>query len=61
VVERESAKRGIPGAKQRESTIPLGRVGLPEDVARTVAFLASDQADYMTGQALNVTGGMWLS
>lgn len=61
VVERESAKRGLPGAKQRESTIPLGRVGLPEDVARTVAFLASDQADYMTGQSLNVTGGLWLS
>lgn len=61
VVERESIKRGLPSAKQRESAIPLGRIGLPEDVARMVAFLASDQADYMTGQALNVTGGMWLS
>lgn len=61
VVERESAKRGQPSAAQRLSTIPLGRVGLPEDVARTVAFLASDQADYMTGQALNVTGGLWLN
>ncbi len=61
VVERESARQGLPSAKDRQSMIPLGRIGLPEDVARTVAFLASDQADYMTGQALNVTGGLWLS
>jgi NAD(P)-dependent dehydrogenase (short-subunit alcohol dehydrogenase family) len=37
--------------------IPLGRVGYPEDVAKLVAFLASDEADYMTGQAVNITGG----
>lgn len=60
VVDRESVKQGMPTAKQRESTIPLGRVGLPDDVARAVAFLASDQADYMTGQAINVTGGLWM-
>jgi NAD(P)-dependent dehydrogenase (short-subunit alcohol dehydrogenase family) len=59
-VERESVKQGLPTAKQRESTIPFGRVGLPDDVARAVAFLASDQADYMTGQAINVTGGLWM-
>lgn len=60
VVERESARQGLPSAKERQSTIPLGRVGVPDDVARAVAFLASDQADYMTGQAINVTGGLWL-
>jgi NAD(P)-dependent dehydrogenase (short-subunit alcohol dehydrogenase family) len=60
VVDRESLKQGLPTAKQRESTIPLGRVGLPDDVARAVAFLASDQADYMTGQAINVSGGLWM-
>ncbi|MFO7602604.1 MAG: SDR family oxidoreductase, partial [Gammaproteobacteria bacterium] len=37
--------------------IPLGRLGLPEDVTRVAAFLASPESDYMTGQALNVTGG----
>ena len=37
--------------------IPLGRIGYPEDVAKLVAFLASDEADYMTGQAVNITGG----
>ena len=36
---------------------PLGRVGTPADVARTVAFLASAEADYLTGLAVNVTGG----
>lgn len=38
--------------------IPLGRYGQPEDVAKVVAFLVSPEADYMTGQALNVTGGL---
>jgi NAD(P)-dependent dehydrogenase (short-subunit alcohol dehydrogenase family) len=55
-----SIRHGLPTAKQREGDIPIGRVGLPDDVARVVSFLASDQADYMTGQALNVTGGLWL-
>jgi len=38
--------------------IPLGRVGIPEDVAGAVAFLASDEASYITGHVLNVNGGM---
>ena len=38
-------------------TIPLCRIGKPEEVAKVVAFLASDQSSYMTGQALNITGG----
>jgi len=38
--------------------IPLGRVGAPEDVANAVAFLASDEASYITGHVLNVNGGM---
>lgn len=38
--------------------IPLGRLGQPEDVARVVRFLASDDAAYMTGQTLHVDGGM---
>lgn len=37
---------------------PLGRLGDPADVAAVVAFLASDDGAYITGQALNVTGGM---
>ena len=38
--------------------IPLGRLEQPDDVANLVAFLASDQSDYMTGQAINVDGGI---
>jgi 3-oxoacyl-[acyl-carrier protein] reductase len=38
--------------------IPLGRVGSSEDVASAVAFLASDEASYITGHVLNVNGGM---
>jgi NAD(P)-dependent dehydrogenase (short-subunit alcohol dehydrogenase family) len=37
--------------------IPLGRLETGEDVANLVAFLASSESDYMTGQAINVTGG----
>jgi NAD(P)-dependent dehydrogenase (short-subunit alcohol dehydrogenase family) len=38
---------------------PLGRLELPEDVADVVAFLCSDQARFMTGQGVNVTGGVY--
>jgi NAD(P)-dependent dehydrogenase (short-subunit alcohol dehydrogenase family) len=37
--------------------IPLGRLATPEDVAHLVAFLASDEAAFVTGQAYNLTGG----
>ncbi len=38
--------------------IPLGRMGEPEDIAKAVVFLASEDADYITGQILHVDGGM---
>ena len=40
------------------NTIPLKRLGNPEDVANAVAFLASEEASYITGQVINVDGGM---
>ena len=41
--------------------IPLGRLGLPEEIAHAVAFLASPQAGYITGTELHVNGGMYMN
>ncbi|MCK4535717.1 MAG: 3-oxoacyl-[acyl-carrier-protein] reductase [Desulfuromonadales bacterium] len=49
--------------KAREALIaqiPLGRLGEVEDIAHSVAFLASDQAAYITGQVLGINGGMYM-
>jgi NAD(P)-dependent dehydrogenase (short-subunit alcohol dehydrogenase family) len=59
-VERQGLAFGLPSSADRAKTIPLGRLATPEDIAHMVAFLASDEAAYMTGQAVNVTGGLWL-
>ena len=45
---------------QLEGMIPLGRIGDAREVAATVAFLASDEAAYVTGQTLRVNGGMYM-
>ena len=44
--------------EQMSAQIPLGHFGKPEHVAKAAAFLASDDAAYITGQVLNVDGGM---
>ena len=44
--------------KKAIEAIPLGRMGAPQDIAKAVAFLASDEAAYITGQTLVVDGGM---
>ena len=41
--------------------IPMGRLGDPEDIAKAVAFLVSDEAAYITGQTLHVNGGMFMN
>jgi 3-oxoacyl-[acyl-carrier protein] reductase len=47
-----------PVVEQRIASVALGRVGGPEEVARAIAWLASDDASYVTGQILGVDGGM---
>ena len=50
---------GIPGYMERLMRIvPLRRKGLPEDIAAAVAYLASPDADYVTGQIISINGGM---
>ncbi len=44
--------------RARESRVPVGRLGTPEDIAQVVSFLCSDDAEYITGQTLLVDGGV---
>jgi NAD(P)-dependent dehydrogenase (short-subunit alcohol dehydrogenase family) len=51
-----------PGARESYlAKIPMGRLGVPEDVARLVRFLLSDEAGYITGSAFVVDGGVTAS
>ena len=61
VAREQGALLGISAeefTRQRAAQVPLGRMERPEDVAHVIGFLASSKADYMTGQAINVTGGV---
>jgi 3-oxoacyl-[acyl-carrier protein] reductase len=42
------------------ASVPLGRIGTPEDIAAAVKFLASEEAGYITGHVLAVNGGMYM-
>ena len=55
VMEGERGARILEGVRR---TIPLGRLGTPEDVAGAVAYLVSDEAAYVTGQVVSVSGGL---
>ena len=54
--------QSLPEAARKEfaDRIPLGRFGSPEEVADLALFLASDAASYVTGQVVNINGGMYM-
>jgi 3-oxoacyl-[acyl-carrier protein] reductase len=53
-------KLGTPAAAQVIATIALGRIGQPADIADVVGFVASDDARWVTGQCIEVSGGQSL-
>ena len=56
--EAQQRRYGLPETAEREKSIPIGRVSVPDDVARVAAFLASDESAYITGESINLSGGL---
>ena len=54
---RSDSRQSTMTSEKRASGIPLGRLGLPEEIAKTCAFLASDDGSFITGQTIHVNGG----
>jgi 2-dehydro-3-deoxy-L-rhamnonate dehydrogenase (NAD+) len=51
---------GVPGIRERGAQLPLGRIGRPEEVAAVVSFLLSEDAAYLTGEIVDVNGGLYM-
>ena len=58
--ERQWEDMGAAGQRRLLDSIALGRLGVPEDIARAVVFFLSDDAAYVTGQTISVDGGHWM-
>jgi NAD(P)-dependent dehydrogenase (short-subunit alcohol dehydrogenase family) len=51
---------GVPGIRDRGPQLPLGRIGQPDEVASVVSFLLSSDAAYLTGEIVDVNGGLYM-
>jgi 3-oxoacyl-[acyl-carrier protein] reductase len=61
-IDTEGWEGELDGKREEYAArVPLGRLGLPEDVAKGAAFLASDDAEYITGITLPINGGLYIS
>jgi len=58
--EMSQKELNTEAGKEKVRNIPIGRISSPKEVADVVAFLCSDEASYITGQTINVNGGMYL-
>jgi 3-oxoacyl-[acyl-carrier protein] reductase len=62
MIESRAKRLGVPfddALASSESQIPKGHLGEPEDVGRVIAFLASEEAAYLTGNLIRIDGGMY--
>lgn len=59
-VQKKRATGAMPSAEDMAKYIPVGRVGTGADIAAAVAYLASDEASYVTGQTVSVNGGSFI-
>ena len=57
-LEAQQRRYQLPGTEERAALIPVGRVAVPDDVARIAAFLASDESSYLVGESINASGGI---
>jgi acetoacetyl-CoA reductase/3-oxoacyl-[acyl-carrier protein] reductase len=57
--DMSAAELATDAGRAKVKSIPCGRVGTLQDISEAVAFLASDQSDYITGQTINLNGGMY--
>ena len=61
VIDTAMMREALSHVRERvEATIPMGRIGQPEDIAQAVAYLCSHRGGYLTGQLISPNGGMWL-
>ncbi len=60
IVLTKWVEKNMPGVQRQAEHIPMRRLANPNDIAATIAFLASDDASYITGEAITVSGGLYM-